>query len=72
MEVLLNLQEEALNKAKQETECLENAYLQRLEVECQKLTDAESQIATYEEYLRQMTSNLEEIKHEKQQVSYKN
>lgn len=48
---------------------MELEYLRRLEVECQKLSDAESQIHNYEDYLQQNLQNLEEIKQENQMVS---
>lgn len=48
---------------------MELEYLKRLEVECQKLSDAENQIHNYEDYLLQNLQNLEEIKQENQMVS---
>ena len=48
---------------------MEMDYLKRLEIECQKLSDAENQIHNYEDYLLQNLQNLEEIKQENQMVS---
>ncbi|XP_055932776.1 RB1-inducible coiled-coil protein 1-like isoform X2 [Argiope bruennichi] len=60
--------EEALDEAKKEFSSIENAYIHRLEVESQKLNDAENQIVHYEERLREALSSIEDLKHEKEQL----
>ncbi|XP_054712123.1 RB1-inducible coiled-coil protein 1-like [Uloborus diversus] len=65
---MLSEKEEALNKIRDESSSLENTFLQRLEVESQKLTDAENQVSYYEEHLRQLTSSLADLRHEKEQL----
>ncbi|XP_035228857.1 RB1-inducible coiled-coil protein 1-like isoform X2 [Stegodyphus dumicola] len=57
--------EEAVKAAKAETASLENSYKHRLEVENQKLNDAETQISNYEKRLREVSSSFEELRHEK-------
>lgn len=57
-----------MGEAKKEFSSRENAYIHRLEVESQKLNDAENQILHYEERLQEVLSSLEDLKHEKEQV----
>ncbi|GFY58221.1 RB1-inducible coiled-coil protein 1 [Trichonephila inaurata madagascariensis] len=60
--------EEAVRDAKKEFTSIENAYMHRLEIESQKLSDAEKQILKYEERLLEVQSSYEELKHEKEQL----
>ncbi|GFU06749.1 RB1-inducible coiled-coil protein 1 [Nephila pilipes] len=60
--------DEAVKDAKKELTSIENAYMHRLEVESQKLNDAENQIMQYEVCLREVRSSFEEMKHEKEQL----
>ncbi|CAL1265908.1 unnamed protein product [Larinioides sclopetarius] len=60
--------EEALGEVKKEFSLRENVYLHQLEVESQKLNDAENQILHYEERLQEALSSLEDLKHEKEQL----
>ncbi|KAG8187084.1 hypothetical protein JTE90_016180 [Oedothorax gibbosus] len=60
--------DEAVTEAKKDFVSIENAYRHRLEVESQKLNDAETQIAHYEEHLLALTSRFEDSKHENEQL----
>ncbi|GBN96511.1 RB1-inducible coiled-coil protein 1, partial [Araneus ventricosus] len=60
--------EEALGEATKEFSSRENAYIHRLEIESQKLNDAENQILHYEERLQEALSSVEDLKHEKEQL----
>lgn len=64
------LQEEALGRARREADATEAEHRRRIEIERQKLSDAESQVANYEEHLQQTLANLEELRQEKETVRF--
>ncbi|XP_042905068.1 RB1-inducible coiled-coil protein 1 isoform X2 [Parasteatoda tepidariorum] len=58
----------AISEMKQEFSSIESSYLRKLEVENQKLSDAENQIVYYEDHLKGLRHSYEETKHEKEML----